>query len=468
MLVWLGLIMVGALALRGIYVDKTIVSPFSPTATPTRTIFSFEQEGDTYFQIGNLESAIHSYQEATNLKPNDPELWTKLARIQVYSTKSLSTEEDKLQRLQEAQASIEKAVALDPESSKVHAVKAFVLDWLATAELTTKEDRTRLIGQAESEANTAIMRDEQNVQALAYSAEIYADQGIWLRAQQTIAQAMQRAPDDLDVRRINGQVLELLGDYEGAIKEFEAAAKINPNLTFLYIQIGQYYRFLAQQLQVSDVAKSNEYYATALDYFTKAVTINAQLGIKDPIPYLSISKTYTFMGQFFPAVRNICKALQFRPADKVVYAQLGSVYHQSRNYEGAIEAFECAIDGCGPDKSALVQEHCQNATITEGITIEPISLTDSTVVYYYTYGSVRSALSKPTNDYCVSAMAIFKKIRDGYAPGNAIKLTQEEFVMRIVSAGESICTAQPEVQPTNTRVPTPVIPGARLTVQPTP
>ncbi len=44
----------------------------------------------------------------------------------------LSTDADRRTRLKEALASIDKAVALNPDDSAIHAIRAFVLDWNAS------------------------------------------------------------------------------------------------------------------------------------------------------------------------------------------------------------------------------------------------------------------------------------------------------------------------------------------------
>lgn len=438
-LLWVGLILIGFMLYRG--VDQgAIKRPFDPTPTPTRTIYSFEQEGDTFFQIGNLDSAIQAYQDAAKINPDDVDLWTKLARIQTYSSASITTDQDILQRMQDALASIDKAVALQPENSDAHAVRAFVLDWLASSNLLTADQKKNYLNEAEAEATRAQTLDEQNVQALAFKAEILVDQQKWLQAQQTIDQALQRAPDNMDVHRINAYVLSSLREYRAAIDEYKRASELAPNLTYLYVEIGKIYRYLATS---GDPLQADENFQTALDYFTQAVNINKQLGIGNPIPYLARGKVYTqrgYVGDFFLAIQEVEKALQLNPGSADVFAQLGLTYHQARNYEGAIEALRCALDGCTPEQSCIVRQDCDDPTRLYAI--QPLALTDTTVVYFYTYGSVLAALSKPTNTFCTDAARIFSQLRGKYG--------QDDFVMSFVLAGETICSNEPSPVPTAT------------------
>lgn len=428
-LLLLGLIFGITLVLKGV-LQGDIKKPFTPTPTPTRTTNSYALEGETRFTAGDLNAAMAAYQQAVQTDPNNAQLYSELARIQTYSSASLSTDAQRKERLQQALDNINKAKQLAPEDSTVHAVRAFVLDWNANPVL-SGENRQSLLTEAEQESVRALQLDNQNTLALAFYSEILADEMKWEQAQQYIAQALQRDPGLMDVHRINGQILESLGYYTKAIDEYKAAAKIMPNMTFLYIYIGANYR----QLAAND--PSSPYYESALEYFAKAADINTQLGIKDPVPYVAIAKTYTQKGDFLVSALNIRKAVALDPSNPDLYAQLGIVFFKSRNYEGAIPAFKCALRGC------TAAESCEARTCDDTkdpqVSVQGMPLSDTTIVYYYTYGSVLSGLSRPSNNYCGDAMQVFKEIRAVYSGAND--------VMSIVRAGESICGALPTSTP---------------------
>lgn len=392
---------------------------FMPTPTPTRTTHSFVVEGETHFTAGNLDAAIEAYQQAAELDPTDPEILTELARVQTYSSSLLSTDADRSQRLKEALESIDQAKELAPTDSHVLAVRAFVLDWNSTDPLLDDErTATDFLNEAESEVVLALQLDNTNTLALAYYAEILVDQTKWTQAQQYIEQAVERDPSLMDVHRIQAYTYETLGEYNLAIQEYKKAVNIMPNLTFLYISIGKIYRHL-------------ERYDEALEYFVTAVNLNEQLGILDPIPYLAIANTYAQDGEFFIAALNVQVALDMTPANADVYGQLGVVYHKSRNYEGAIPALECAIDGCDAELSCEVRE-C-NPDVDPMVAIEGLPLSDNTSVYYFTYGSVLSGLHREgADDYCDRAMVVFDELRSKYP--------EDETIISIVRAGEEICT----------------------------
>lgn len=396
-----------------------IQSPFAPTPVPTRSSASYTNEGETHFVAGNLPAAIQAYQKAAEVDPENAVVLAELARIQAYSSASLTTDAQKRARLQEALESINRAVELAPENSVVHAVRALTLDWYSNPNLSNEKSEAFLI-EAEQEAVRALQIDNQNSMALAYYAEILLDQRKYLQAEQYIRQAIERNPNLMDAHRVNGIVMETLGEYGAAINEYKAAIEINPNMTFLYINVGVNYRQLKQ-------------YNIALEYFAQAASINEQLGINDPIPYLAIGKTYSQTGDFFAAAQNVRKALRFDPTNPDVYGSLGVIYFKSRNYEGAIPALKCAVKGCTAQESCDVRR-CDPQNDPQ-IEIAGLPLSGSTVVYYFTYGSVLAGMHRPTdkNQYCREAMVILGEVRAGFSA--------DPTIMQIVDASEEICAS---------------------------
>src|SRR5262245_57308942 len=155
--------------------------------------------------------------------------------------------------------------------------------------------------------------------------------------------------NQMDVHRINAYLLETLSQYNLAITEYEKAIALEPNFTFLYLRLGANYRRLAFEIQNPEAARP--VYEKSLEYFDKAVDINTQIGVNDPGPHLSIARTYSQLGEFFAAARNVQKALEYEPTNADIYGQLGIIYFRSRNYEGSIFSFECAIRGCSGEDS---------------------------------------------------------------------------------------------------------------------
>ena len=415
------------LAIAGIYILRSIStgamrSPFEPTPTPTRTANSYALEGDALFTAGQLEAAITAYSQAVSVDPKAADIWAKLARIQTYSSASMTTDDQRRTRLQEALTSANKAVELAPEDSTAHAILAFVLDWNASP-IYVGDQTQEYLTKAEQEAVRALTLDNTNTLALAFYAEILTDEQKLDQAQANIEQAVQKDPSLMDVHRVYAYVLESTGQYRQAIEEYDKAIAIAPNMTFLIVRAGAIYRHLQD-------------YENALAYFDKAAKLNEALKIKDPTPNLSIAKTYSQQGEFFNAARNVLKALSYDQANADTYGQLGIVFFKSRNYEGSILPLKCAVKGCTAQESCDARNGCDATAGETGVEVKGLDLSPNSVVYYYTYGSVLSALSRPQQNYCPEAMDVFAQVRKGF--GN------DPNIMPIVQAGEDICLALAE------------------------
>jgi tetratricopeptide (TPR) repeat protein len=435
-----------------------IGNPFDPTPTSTRTINSWVLEGDASFNAGDLPAAITAYQEAVRVDPNDAEAMAELARIQAYSSRLLSNDTDRLARLMDAQQSADQAKALAPENSNVLAIRAFVLDWNADPNLdslrTAGDVAAKLIIEADQEALRAISLNSQNPLALAFYAEILIDEQKWSQAEQYIQSALQLGPQVMDVHRVYGYYLESNRYYSRAIEEYQKALTINPNLTFLYISIGHNYRTLANNSLPGP--QQTLLYNQALESYSKAVNLNVQLKILDPSPYLAIAKTYTQQGEFFAAARNAQKAVTLDPANADLYGQLGGIYKSGRNFETAILALQCAVDGCTPAESCVARNGCPAGD--GGVTVVPLALTPRSATYYLDYGSVLAAFSPVKPSYCVPAVRVLTLLVQTFSTDQVTVSNAED--------GLSICA---NVGSAQTQTPTPLTTSASTpTTMPTP
>ena len=445
MFVWVVMLLGGVWMLQ--QMDKGEIKPlFEPTPTPTRAPASYLMEGDTNFTAGNLSAAIRAYEEALEMSPNDAETWAKLARIQTYSSSFLITNPEKKERLTQALASADKAIGLAPENSTVRAIRAFTLDWNANPNFHSNEEVQDFLAQAEQEALIAQQLDPTNPLALAYYAEILVDQGKWNQAETYIKLALEQpeATKWMDVYRVNASVLETLGQYNLAISEYEKAIAIEPNFTFLYTRIGANYRVLASNVAIAQGEEAaRPVYEQSLEYFDKAVRINEQIGVKDPGPHLSIARTYSQLGEFFIAARNVQTALEYEPQNADIYGQLGVIYFRSRNYEGSILSLKCAIYGCSGPDSCLGRglDKCYPQFNENPVDVTGLEISPNTIVYYYIYGSVLAALSRPADNNCSEAMQTMSEVRAELDRNPEAYTDGRDTIIGIVEAGEEICAS---------------------------
>ncbi len=428
--VLLGLIATGILLTRLVQAGR--VEPlFLPTATPTRSAFSYRQEAEAHFSAGDLDQAINAYQRAVLMAPAEAALWAELARVQTYSSALITTAEGRRERLAEARASIDQAVQIDEDSARAWAIRILVYDWSATASADYSE-RERLLLEASNSSANATRLDPNDPLAVAFDAELWVDQERFEPAIARAEDAIALDQNSMDAYRVYGTVLESNGRYDDAIAAYEKAVEINPNLTFLYLRIGANHRRQGREEQ-------------ALEFFDKAATINEQLGIQDPIPFQAIGRTYLQQGQFFIAARNLETAVSFAPNDPELLGFLGIIYFKARNYESAEIAFRCAVRGC--DTEAQVIALCGELEILdcnlqspdprfEGI--QALALEPQTLEYFYTYGSVL-AYNDQDGSKCRDAEAVFQELMAEFG--------EDAIVRSIVDEDRAICQGHPVPSP---------------------
>ena len=90
--------------------------------------------------------------------------------------------------------------------------------------------------------------------------------------------------------------------------------------------------------------------------------------------------------------------------------------------------------------------------------VKGLPLTPNTVIYYYTYGSVLSALSRPQQSYCDEALDVFTEVR--------LSFGTDIIIMPIVQAGEAISQGVAEKWARRSRHPRRLSPEPSPTVTP--
>lgn len=402
-------------------VTQEIVSPWLPTAIPTRSADSYALEAETQFTAGNLQKAADAFAAASLIDPENPDYLWKRGRALAYLTSSQTTEEEKAKTLEQAIANLEPALETFSENSNIYAVLALLYNWYSDSGLLTNEESETNMAIAEDYIRRAVDFDSRNPMAYAFYAEILLDQANYERAEQMMGQALEYGQASntvllFDVYRVQGILLESYGQYRSAIDAYSKALNISPNMTFLMIRIGVNWR------QITD-------YDSALEMFARAARINDQLGVLDPLPYLAIGNTYSQTGDFYAAGLNIKRALQINPYNADVYGRLGVNYYKARNYEAAIEALKCVVEGCGALESCAVRECADEGNPI--IEIEKLSITSASVPYYFSYVGALAYMHTSVNHYCEDAVRVGHEIEAIYA--------NDDSVMSIVRDGQAIC-----------------------------
>ena len=188
-----------------------------------------------------------------------------------------------------------------------------------------------------SDAQASIVRaleiDPNNALAHAYYAEILVDSGLfdnYAKAAEESRIAIALAPDLLEAHRARAYILSVTGsdNIEAAIQEYEAAIAINPNIAQLHIELGQSYRAL-------------QAYEKAVTSFTRANTLNPS----DYVPDLLISRTHATTGQYQQALQYAETAVKNAPDNASLRGNYGVMYFRNFLYEEAAEQLSLVVHG---------------------------------------------------------------------------------------------------------------------------
>jgi tetratricopeptide (TPR) repeat protein len=238
--------------------------------------------------------------------------------------------------------------------------------------------------ESEAAIKRAIELDDKNPLAHAYYAELLSDQYLngtgpldaIDKAAEESRVALSLAPDLLEAHRARGYVLEMTGNYEDAIHEYENAVTINKNIANLHLALGRNYRALGV-------------YDKAVESLNRANTLNPS----DPTAVYLISRVYATVGEYAKAEQYAQQAVKISPSDTNQRGNLGVMYYRNFKWPEAAAELTLVVDG-GKD--------------SDGVEVKPIDLSASiprSSEYYFTYGLVLVKLNR-----CGQALPLFQKL----------------------------------------------------------
>lgn len=303
----------------------TTTTPGSADAT------DLEIQADQAYREGHLMEAVDLYQQAAEANPENVNNYVQVARLLVYQA-AVSPPDLSGDLLDQALEAANTAVLVDPFSPAGYAVLGKVYDWQGRPD------------QASSTLLQALDIDENYGLAHSYMAEAQIDLGRWEQAGASIDQALSLAGDNVDVRRDYGYILEMQGDYAGAMTQYEAAVQLHPRLAYLRLvlarvnrQLGNNEQALNQLFEAQNSDPTNALLAyelgrtyesfvgdaeTALEYYQRAVELDENYGS----PYLRIGALLYFQGNYQEAIDAFEQAIALDTEQTHMYYQLGLSY----------------------------------------------------------------------------------------------------------------------------------------------
>ncbi len=200
--------------------------------------------------------------------------------------------------------------------------------------------------EAEASIKRALELDPNNAVAHAYYAEILVDEG-----SETIPKAIDEsktaqalAPDTLITHRARGYVLEATANYEDAVREYQAAIGINKNIPDLHLQLGINYSALG-------------IYDQAVTEFSNANALNPS----DPMPDYLTSRTYSTIGEFQKAMQYAETAMKDDPTNPRYHGNLGVMYYHNALFADAVKELSLAVKGGTTDDGHAGATHSARA-----------------------------------------------------------------------------------------------------------
>lgn len=310
-----------------VYLERVIVPTvpplFVPTPTPTRSPASILLEAESLFEAGKLVQAQTTYQEAITVDPGKANYYVDLARIQTLNGE-----------LDRAEESARNALLIDGNSAEAFATLAWVLD-LKANETTDAQERLELLEEARTNIDRALQLSTGSARVFAYHAEILIDEYLYLnedtyeRALSEAQKAVQTDPNLLDTHRALGVIWESTGNYEQAMESYQAALRLNNNLSVLHLKVGDMH--MAPPADID----------AAIDAYLRAST----LAPTDTIPLRRIVGAYAQIGQYARASQYAADALRLEPSNPYLHGLLGQMYRRNNQLERAIEELALAIHG---------------------------------------------------------------------------------------------------------------------------
>ncbi len=386
-------------------IQPTVLAAVGAPPTPTPNPAELARRADAAFWRGDLESAITSYRQAAQGAPRDVGILFELSRNLIYrSYGDVRFSKD----IDEAARWAAQAVETGPNNARAYAINCFAL---LRAE--KYEDALR-------SCIRSLDLNPNDGEARAYLS--MADYGLGRTAQalEEGRMAVEAKPDSIDAHTAYAFALWYQGRLSTALEHFKQAAAINPRLEFPYFNMGGF----ANAIAVNDKSR----YLVAIAAYNQVLAMNKN-SVK---AYTRLCATYlarrdeddTRLARF-----NCETATELDTDFTPAWRWLGQVFYASRNYEGAVEAFE----------------QCADREIQQGISIK-----DRQEECWYLQGLAYFILAE-----CDKARPIFEEI---------LKWADEEITIRETRKGIEKCLyayqgqyKTPTPVPTPTPRPTPIL-----------
>ena len=259
--------------------------------------------GACYAGLGELGSAVNSYEKAINIKPEYAKAHYNLGGAY-----------HELRQFDDSIESYKNAIAIEPDYAEAHNNLGNVF---------------RESGELDDAINSyeiALTLNPEYVAAHYSLGVVFQELEQWDVMIEHLEQAIALQPDLAEAHNKIGVGLEVLDQLDDAVKSYQKALEINPDYPALHNNLGNVYKELGQ---LNDAAKS---YLKGLTYNPKYIDLLNNLGV-----------VFNELGQHDEAVKSFNRAIAIKPDYAEAYNNLGTALKDLGQLDDAINAYEKAL-----------------------------------------------------------------------------------------------------------------------------
>ena len=259
----------------------------------------FNNLGNSYSEVGNMESAQLALERAIEISPTLSEARGNLGNIYLRQN-----------RIAEAIKEYKYALQINPKEAKFHY-------GLGNA-YTEKE----WLSYAVSEYNEALRLDPNFVEAYKSLALTYCKQERFNLAINQLQQVLTIKPDDAGCYSQMGDTYRQMDKLHQAVSEYNRAIRIDPDLIDAYYGLAVCYN--KQDRTNDEISSYRKVLALKPDMFAALV---------------NLGNAYLKQEKYDKAIEEYNKAILIKPQEAMIYFNIGAAYSNKNDYENATAAF---------------------------------------------------------------------------------------------------------------------------------
>jgi tetratricopeptide (TPR) repeat protein len=264
----------------------------------------FNNLGNSYSDIGDIESALLAFERAVTINPTLSESRANLGNI--YLKKGLVAK-----AIREYQAALD----INPHDPRMH------------YNLGNAYTQRESFNYAVYEYMRSIDLDPEYVDAYKNLAAVYAKQKRYGQAISKLKIALNMKPQDAGCFSQLGDIYVQMEDYERAVDQFKKALKIKPDLVGGHFGLATCYNKLG--------LVDEEIWEYKMVLTTQPDMVYA---------LINLGNAYYTKGRYALAAEQYEKAVRVKPDEAMAYYNLGTVYSEMKQFDKAVTSYLEAVE----------------------------------------------------------------------------------------------------------------------------